>query len=193
MSLLDAGQKPEAGPVIVTGARGAVGSFAISLLAHLGFEVIAAVSKLGDDTQSLIDLGTVKVIDSETTNDNSGRALLRPLWAGGFDTIGDNTLATIIKATTYGGNIICVGNIQSGNLSTSVYPFIIRGIKLIGVATQDTPMDLRSKLWNLLAGDWKTAQTIKFTKEIGLNDLHIYLDKMINKSSRGRVLLNLWN
>lgn len=192
LSLLDAGQKPEAGPIIVTGARGAVGSFAVSLLAHLGFEVIAAVSKLGDDTQYLKDLGAIKVVDSETTNDSSGRALLRPLWAGGFDTIGDNTLATIIKATSYGGNIICVGNIHSGNLSTTVYPFIIRGIKLIGVATQDTPMDLRIKLWTLLASDWKSEHSIKFTTEIGLNELHIYLDKMINKSSRGRVLLNLW-
>jgi len=190
--LVEAGQKPENGPVVVTGARGAVGSFAVSLLAQLGFQVIAAVSKLGDDTGHLMNIGASEVIDSETTDDKTGKALLKPLWAGAFDTVGGNTLATLMKQTKYGGNIICVGNIGSGDLPASVYPFIIRGISLMGVATQDTPMPLRKKLWGLLAGEWKVPHKERFIKEISLDDLDEYLNKMINKSSRGKILLNLW-
>ena len=193
MALIEAGQTPENGPVVVTGARGAVGSYAVALLAKLGFEVIAAVSSLGDDTEAILSTGASSVIDSDITDDKSGRALLRAQWAGGYDTIGDNTLATILKSCSYGGNVVCVGNIQSGNLNTTVFPFIIRGIKLIGVATQDTPMDLRLKLWNLLSSDWKVDLPDEFTREIGLDDLRIYLQKMIDKKSRGRVLLNLWS
>jgi len=192
MNLLEAGQKPEDGPIIVSGARGAVGSFAVSLLAGLGFEVIAAVSKLGNDTEALLDTGAAQVIDSEISDDKSGRALIRTRWAGGFDTIGDNTLATILKATSFGGNVVCVGNIQSGDLHTTVFPFILRGIKLIGVATQETPMTVRRKLWKLLAGDWKNDKTEIFTREIGLDELDSSLNTMIRKTSRGRVLLNLW-
>ncbi len=191
-NLLEAGQKPEDGPIVVSGARGAVGSYAIGLLAHLGFEVHAAVSKLGNDTEILKKQGASEVIDSSITDDKSGRALLKPRWAGGFDSIGDNTLATILKSTMYGGNIVCVGNIQSGNLSTTVYPFIIRGIKLIGVATQDTPMPLRKKLWDLLSDEWKLPHTELFVKEIGLSDLDTSLSNMISKQSRGKTLLNLW-
>jgi len=191
-SLLEAGQKPESGPLIVTGARGAVGSFAVLLLARLGFRVIAAVSKLADDTDKLKDLGADDVIDSEITDDRSGKALIRPLWSGGFDTVGDNTLATILKACQYGGKIISVGNVSSGKLNTTVFPFIIRGISLIGVATQETPMALRNKLWNKLAGEWKLPEAEKFTTEAGLNELDPYLNRMINKGSRGRILLNLW-
>lgn len=190
--MMEAGQKPENGPVVVTGARGAVGSFAVSLLAHLGFQVIAAVSKLGDDTGQLMNIGAFEVIDSGITDDKTGKALLKPLWAGAFDTVGGNTLATLMKQTKYGGNIICVGNIGSGDLPASVYPFIIRGINLMGVATQDTPMPLRKKIWGLLAGEWKVPQRERFIREISLYDLDEYLDKMINKSSRGKILLNLW-
>jgi putative YhdH/YhfP family quinone oxidoreductase len=192
-NLVNAGQKPADGPLVVTGARGAVGSFALSLLAKLGFKVLAAVSTLGDDTERLKELGADDVIDSQVTDDKSGKALIRPLWAGAFDTVGGNTLATILKACSYGGNVISVGNIGSGKLDTTVYPFIIRGISLTGVATQDTPMPLRKELWNLLAGEWKPLNTDKFTREIGLNELDQYLTRMINKSSRGRILLNLWN
>ncbi len=191
-NLLEAGQKPENGPIVVTGARGAVGSYAVGLLSHIGFEVHAAVSKHGDDTDNLIELGASQVIDSSTTDDKSGRALLKPRWAGGFDAIGGNTLATILKSTMYGGNIVCVGNIESGNLSTTVYPFIIRGVKLIGVATQDTSMDLRKKLWDLLSDKWKLPHNERFVKEIGLKELDHSLAKMINKKSRGKIILNLW-
>lgn len=190
--MMEAGQKPENGPVVVTGARGAVGSFAVSILAHLGFQVVAAVSKLGNDTGKLMNIGASEVIDSEITDDKTGKALLKPLWAGAFDTVGGNTLATLMKQTQYGGNIICVGNIGSGDFQTSVYPFIIRGINLMGVATQDTPMPLRKKLWGLLAGEWKVPNKERFIKEIGLNDLDGYLNTMIGKSSRGKILLNLW-
>ena len=190
-AMIQNGQIPEMGPVIVTGARGVVGGMAIMILAKLGFEIYAAVSKIGDDTDYLKSLGASKIVDSELTNDQSKRVLLKPRWAGAFDVIGGNTLATILKSTSYGGNIATIGNIESADLNTTVFPFILNGISLLGVGTQDTPMALRKKLWNLLATDWKPANQEATVREIGLNQLKSYLDIMLSKKSRGRILLNL--
>jgi len=187
------GQKQEDGPVLVTGARGAVGGMAIMILSKLGFEVIAAVSKIANDTDYLKSLGATNVIDSEQTNDQSSRVLLKPKWAGAFDVVGGNTLATILKSIAYGGNIVTVGNIEGPGLNTTVFPFILNGISLLGVGTQDTPMPLRKKLWNLLANDWKPDNLELTTKEIGFDQLQSHLDIMHLKKSRGKVLLNLKN
>lgn len=192
-AMLVNGQKPALGPVIVTGARGAVGGMAIMILSKLGFDVLAAVSKIANDTEYLKSLGATDVIDSEQTNDRSSRVLLKPKWAGAFDVVGGNTLATLLKCTSYGGNVVVVGNIEGANLNTTVFPFILNGINLLGIGTQDTPMQLRTKLWNLLATKWKPANQEATVVEIGLNQLQSYLDIMILKKSRGRILLNLNN
>lgn len=192
-AMLVNGQTPALGPVIVTGARGAVGGMAVMILARLGFKVLAAVSKIADDSEYLKSLGAIAVIDSEQTNDRSSRVLLKPKWAGAFDVVGGNTLATILKCTSYGGNVVVVGNIEGADLNTTVFPFILNGINLLGIGTQDTPMQLRTKLWNLLATKWKPANQEATVVEIGLNQLQSYLDIMILKKSRGRILLNLNN
>lgn len=192
-AMLVNGQTPEMGPVLVTGARGAVGGMAIMILSKLGFDVLAAVSKIADDSEYLKSLGAIAVIDSEQTNDRSSRVLLKPKWAGAFDVVGGNTLATILKCTSYGGNVVVVGNIEGADLNTTVFPFILNGINLLGIGTQDTPMQLRTKLWNLLATKWKPANQEATVVEIGLNQLQSYLDIMILKKSRGRILLNLNN
>lgn len=189
--LLQNGQHPDMGPVLVTGVRGAVGSMALMILSQLGFEVIAAVSKLGKDTEYLQQLGALKVVDREATHDISGKPLLRSEWAGAFDVVGGNTLSTILKKTGYGGNIVVVGNIGGFELDTTVFPFILNGVSLLGVGTQDTPMNLREELWKKLAGPWKPDQLEKVGTEIRLDQIQTYLDIMINKKSRGRVLLNL--
>lgn len=192
-AMIENGQTPAMGPVLVTGARGAVGGMAIMILAKLGFDVLAAVSKIADDTEYLKSLGATDVIDSEQTNDRSARVLLKPKWAGAFDVVGGNTLATILKCTSYGGNVVVVGNIEGTDLNTTVFPFILNGINLLGIGTQDTPMQLRTKLWNLLATKWKPANPEATVVEIGLNKLQSYLDIMNLKKSRGRILLNLNN
>ncbi|MCK5822227.1 MAG: YhdH/YhfP family quinone oxidoreductase [Bacteroidales bacterium] len=192
-SMITNGQTPEMGPILVTGARGAVGGMAIMILDKLGFETIAGVSKISDDTEHLKSIGAASVIDSDQTNDNSSRVLMKPKWAGAFDVVGGNTLATILKCTSYGGNIVTVGNIESANLKTTVLPFILNGINLLGIGTQDTPMQLRKTLWNLLAGKWKPVNLEATVLEIGLSQLQHYINIMQTKKSRGRVLLNLNN
>ncbi len=190
-AMLRNGQAPDMGPVLVTGARGAVGGMAIMILSKLGFEVIAGVSKIGSDTDHLKAIGASAIMDSEQTNDQSKRVLIKARWAGAFDVIGGNTLATILKSTSYGGNIVTVGNIEGADLQTTIFPFILNGINLLGVGTQDTPMPLRRKLWDYLATDWKPDNQESIVSEIGLNQLDSFLKTMISKKSRGRVLLNL--
>ncbi len=192
-AMLHNGQKPEQGPVLVTGSRGAVGSMAIMILAKLGFEVVAGVSTIAKDSVNLKELGAKDVVDSSLTSDQSGKPLLRPKWAGAFDVIGGNTLSTILKSTSYGGNVVCVGNIEDFNLNTTVFPFILNGINLLGIGTQDTPMALRRKLWNLLASEWKPEHLENISTETSLIQLDRYLKIMQEKKSRGRVLLNLWD
>lgn len=186
------GQRPDMGPVLVTGARGGVGSFALLLLKKLGYEVIAAVSELGDDTDFLKSLGADDIVDAATTLDTSKKPLLRPRWAGAIDVVGGETLATLLKSTSYGGNVVCIGNIGGIELHTTVFPFILNGINLLGVGTQDTSMDLRIQLWDLLADAWKPSSLDRVVTEIGLEDLHSYLKIMMAKKSRGRVLLHLF-
>ena len=190
-SMIHNGQKPDMGKLLVTGARGAVGGFAIMIAAKLGFDVVAGVSQMHDDTEKLLNLGACEVVDSSLTNDKSSRPLLRPAWAGAFDVIGGNTLATILKSVSYGGNVVTVGNIESHELKTTVFPFILNGINLLGVGTQDTPMSLRTQLWNLLADDWKPDNMNDILTEIGFDELDQYLSIMITKKSGGRILLNL--
>jgi len=119
--------------------------------------------------------------------------LQKPLWAGAIDTIGGNTLATILKSTSYGGNVVCVGNVESHLLNTSVFPFILNGVSLIGVATADTPMELRQRLWLLMGNEWKPNKLDLITTEIQLEQLDQYLMRMIQKKSRGRILLQHQN
>lgn len=187
--LLDAGQTPEMGPVVVTGALGGVGSIAISILTSLNFDVIAATSEKTGGEEELHELGVFSRISSEITNDQSGRPLLRPLWAGAIDVVGGNTLHTLLKACKPMGNVTCCGNIGSGDLTMTVYPFILNGISLIGVDSQNCPMELRQKVWNKLASEWNVykGQII----ESSLEELGTYIDLMLEKKSRGRVIVKL--
>ncbi|MFA8435191.1 MAG: YhdH/YhfP family quinone oxidoreductase [Marinifilaceae bacterium] len=189
--LLAAGQKPEMGPVVVTGALGGVGSVAVCILDKLGFEVIAATSDLKDGEDALKKLGASSRIDKSETDDQSGRPLLRPKWAGAIDVVGGNILNTLIKACKPMGNVTCCGNIGSGDLPGTVYPYILNGISLIGVDSQNCPMEIRQKVWDKLADEWQCECLEDILKECTLDELDAYIDKMLNKKSRGRVVVKL--
>jgi putative YhdH/YhfP family quinone oxidoreductase len=187
--LLAAGQKPEMGPVVVTGALGGVGSIAVNILSHLGFEVIAATSDLESGEEELKKLGASSRITREVTDDQSGRPLLKPLWAGAIDVVGGNTLVTLLKACKPMGNVTCCGNIGSGDLSMTVYPFILNGISLIGVDSQNCPMELREKVWEKLAKEWNAYHQKGQIIETSLEKLDEHIDLMLTKKSRGRVIV----
>ncbi len=189
--LLAAGQSPEMGPVVVTGALGGVGSIAITILSSLGFEVIAATSKNDGGEEELHELGASSRITSEITDDQSGRPLLKPLWAGAIDVVGGNTLHTLLKACKPMGNVTCCGNVGSGDLAMTVYPFILNGISLIGIDSQNCPMNLRQKVWDKLAAEWNVYNNNEQVIESSLENLDVYIDLMLAKKSRGRVIVKI--
>ena len=186
--LLNASQKPESGPVLVTGAAGGVGSMSVLILKKLGFKVIAGTSSLTDSKETVDKLGADDHYDSSMLNDTSGRPLIRARWAGAIDCVGGNVLATALKACSAGGNVITCGNIYSQELPITVYPFILNEVSLLGVASQNTDMGLRRVIWQKLANEWQVdAGTL--TREITLPELDKALELFISKKNRGRVLL----
>lgn len=189
--LLAAGQTPEMGPVVVTGALGGVGSIAISILSSLGFELIAATYESTGEEEELHEMGASSRISADITDDQSGRPLLKPMWAGAIDVVGGNTLHTLLKACKALGNVTCCGNVGSGDLPMSVYPFILNGISLIGVDSQNCPMELRQKVWDKLASEWNVYKNKDQVIESSLEELDAYIDLMLAKKSRGRVVVKL--
>jgi putative YhdH/YhfP family quinone oxidoreductase len=181
---------PEDGPVLVTGATGGVGSVAVAILAKLGFSVVAVTGKR-DATEFLQGIGASQIVDRADAADTSGRPLLKAQWAGVIDTVGGEILATAIKATRPWGTVTCCGNVASPDLPLTVFPFILRGIRLIGIDSQNCPMDLRLKVWANLAGAWRFDGLDNLATEISLDGLHHNIDLILKGQLKGRVVVNL--
>ncbi|MBW1991203.1 MAG: YhdH/YhfP family quinone oxidoreductase [Deltaproteobacteria bacterium] len=190
LRLLQAGLTPERGTVLVSGATGGVGSIAVSLLAREGFKV-AAVSGKPEAKAYLTELGAKEVITPEEATDTSGRPLLKARWAGSVDTVGGPILATTLKSTALGGVVTCCGNAASPELPLTVYPFILRGVTLIGIDSQNCPMNLRVQVWNRLAGDWHLEHLERLATETGLEGLSEQIDLMLSRRHRGRTVVRL--
>lgn len=185
------GQSPEMGPVLVTGSTGGVGSMAVAILALNGYEVIAATGK-AEEHEYLKNLGATSIVSREDVDDKSGRPLLSTRWAGAIDTIGDNTLATCIKACGRNGSVAVCGLVASPNLNTTVYPFILNGVNVLGIETAETPRNIRLKIWELLANDWKPKSHLESIKNIiSLNELETAIDAMLSGNSKGRTLIKM--
>ncbi|MHB9098716.1 MAG: YhdH/YhfP family quinone oxidoreductase [Syntrophales bacterium] len=185
--MLQNGLSPEKGPVLVTGAAGGVGSVAVSILAKLGFQVTA-----GSDLAQMAylkEIGAAEVISRETFNTESPKAMLKEQWAGAYDTVGGRTLENVIKSIRYLGVIANCGMVGGGAISTSVFPFILRGIKLLGTDSVQCPMDLRLKVWEKLAGPWKPARLERLVKAITLDELDEAIQVILKGKSTGRTLV----
>lgn len=186
--LLRCGQKPEDGSVLVTGATGGVGSISVAIASKLGFNVTASSGKT-NQYEYLKELGAQTIIGRSEVDDQSGRMLLRPQWAAAIDTVGGNTLATILKSMKTHGNVASCGNVASPLLNTSVFPFILNGVNLLGVNSATTAMDLRLKLWYNLANSWKPDFQHIETEITGLNDIYLSIEKILKGEITGRVVL----
>ncbi len=182
--------KPEDGPVLVTGATGGVGSVSVAVLAKLGYTVAAVTGKTSE-AAFLNGIGASQIVARADAADTSGRPLLKAQWAGVLDTVGGEILATAIKSTHPWGTITCCGNVASPDLPLTVFPFILRGIRLIGIDSQNCPMDVRLKVWKHLAGDWKVEGLHDLCKEIGLKGLNENIDLILKGMQKGRVVVNL--
>ena len=184
------GQNPEQGPVVVSGASGGVGSMAVSILAKAGYQVIAST---GSDSAAefLKSLGASEIVDREFINDDSSRPLMRPKWAGAIDTVGGNTLATLLKGCQPEGSVAACGLVSSPMLSTTVFPFILKGVNLLGLDSANFPMKERLRVWNKLASDWRINDLDSLATICGLNDLDSYIDAILNGETKGRVVVDL--
>ena len=181
---------PEQGEIVVTGSTGGVGSISVLLLSNLGFDVVASTGK-SSENNFLKGLGAKEVIDRDEVNDDSKKPLLKQRWAGGIDTVGDNTLATLLKTTKQRGAVAATGLVASPNLPTTVFPFILRGVSLLGIDSGETPMNLRCQIWNKLASDWKFPQLKQLSVDCLLDELAPEIDKILAGAQRGRVVVNM--
>ncbi len=187
-AMADFGPGPERGPILVTGATGGVGGFAVAFLAGAGYEVYGSSGKK-EAEKHLMRLGAKGVIPREEADDRSSHPLLPARWAGVVDTVGGSVLATALRSTMRRGVVTSCGNVGGANLSITVYPFILRGIRLVGIDSAETSMAERLPLWSLLADEWKPEGLDRLAKEVALEELDPEIDRILKGGQKGRVLI----
>jgi acrylyl-CoA reductase (NADPH) len=189
MALERAGVTPDKGPIIVTGAAGGVGSVAISILAKLGFQVIASTGR-AHEADYLKSLGAAEIIDRKELA-GPVRPLAKERWAGGVDSVGSTTLANVLSMTRYGGSVAACGLAGGLDLPTSVAPFILRGVSLLGIDSVMCPMPLRREAWKRLETDLDRSKLAAMTTEIGLADVIATAPKILEGGVRGRIVVKI--
>ena len=183
------GLTPASGAVVVTGAAGGVGSVAIAVLSKLGYRVIASTGRMSE-AEYLKNLGATEVIDrNELTV--PAKPLARERWAGGVDSVGTTTLANLLSMTTYGGAIAACGLAGGMDLPTSVAPFILRGVCLLGIESVMCPIELRKIAWNRLVSDLDAGKLAEITHEIGLDQVIDTGAKILAGQVRGRIVVKI--
>jgi len=182
--------KPDKGEILVTGATGGVGSLAVAILSKCGYSVTAVTGKMSEK-QFLADIGAKNIIDRDEATDTSGRPMLKIRWAGVIDTVGGDILATAIKSADQHGVVTCCGNVASPDLPLNVFPFILRGVSLVGIDSQNCPMDTRVQIWKKLAKDWKPADMNFLSKTISLEELDENIELILKGKQKGRVVVDL--
>jgi acrylyl-CoA reductase (NADPH) len=175
--------------VVVTGAAGGVGSVAVSLLAKLGYQVVASTGR-SQEADYLKGLGAREVIDRKELAEKP-RALAKERWAGGIDAVGSTTLANVLSMTRYGGAIAACGLAGGMDLPTSVAPFILRGVSLLGIDSVMCPLPLRREAWKRLETDLDRAKIAAMTTEIGLADVIEAGKRIVEGQVRGRIVVKV--
>ena len=182
--------KPSDGKIIVTGATGGVGSVAISLLSKLGYQVVA-VSGKESESEFLHKLGATEIISRNDFQTVDKRPMLSARYAGAIDTVGGPILENILKALMPLGAVTTCGSVSSTQLNMTVFPFILRGITMIGISAQNYPTNLREPLWKKLATDWKPDNLLDLYNEISLEELKGTLENILAGKLKGRTIVNL--
>jgi putative YhdH/YhfP family quinone oxidoreductase len=181
---------PASGEIVVTGASGGVGSVAVALLARLGYQVVAVTGKAGAH-DLLRKLGAQEILPREALNNRSGKAMLSARWAGAVDTVGGNTLATIVRATRHGGCVTAVGLTGGSDLPLTVYPFILRAVVLVGIDAAWCPMAVRHQVWARLAGPWKLDCLSSIAQFIQLDAVPAKIEEILAGQIIGRVVIEI--
>ena len=189
MALERAGITQERGPVIVTGAAGGVGSVAVAILSKLGHTVIASTGRPAE-AGYLKGLGAAEIIERKELT-GAPRALGKERWAGGIDAIGSTTLANVLSMTRYGGAVAACGLAGGMDLPTTVAPFILRGVSLLGIDLVMCPLPLRQEAWRRLETDLDRGKIAAMTSEIGLGDVIEAGARILAGEVRGRIVVKI--
>lgn len=179
----------DAGPILVTGATGGVGSMAVAILARIGYAVTAVSGK--HETGFLNDLGASEIISRQTFVEDIKPPVLPAKWAAVVDTVGGDILATAVKSTKAWGKVTCCGLVASPDLPLTVFPFILRGVSLHGIDSQHYPKEPRQALWKKLAHDWKPQNLAEMATRITLDQLPTAIDNMLKGRLKGRTIINM--
>ena len=189
MALERHGITPRRGPVVVTGANGGVGTVAIALLGKLGYEVIASTGRT-EEADFLKSLGASEVIHRDELS-GPAKPLAKERWAGGVDAVGSHTLANVLSMTSYGGAVAACGLAQGMDLPTSVAPFILRGVSLLGIDSVMAPLALRQEAWSRLVKDLDLGKLEALSTEIGFDGIIDAAHAIIDGKIRGRVVVDM--
>lgn len=180
---------PDRGEVVVTGATGGVGSIAVALLAKLGYQVVAVTGK-PEFTELLQELGAKRIVGREDVDAQSDKQLLSSQWSAAVDTVGGNTLATLLRSTAYRGCVAACGLVGGDKLPLTVYPFILRGVTLCGIDSAKCPREPRMEIWELLSGSWDITEMLEpLAREVSLNEVSTEVESMLAGKNYGRILV----
>ncbi|WP_028612814.1 YhdH/YhfP family quinone oxidoreductase [Paenibacillus harenae] len=184
------GIQPEDGPILVTGTSGGVGSIAAGIAAKLGYRVTASTGK-PDMHEILLEAGVQQFLSREELLTDAKRALSKQQWAGAIDCVGGRTLSSILPSMRYGGVVAASGLTGGTELAMTVYPFIIRGVRLIGIDSVMVSKEKRAKIWELLASVYKPPMLERLSEEISLEQISERVGLMLKGRSRGRTVVKL--
>nr|WP_154926786.1 MDR family oxidoreductase [Pantoea agglomerans] len=189
MALEKQGITPERGPVLVTGASGGVGSYSVSLLARLGYEVVASSGRTSDPAYLIETLGAASVIDREALS-QPGKPLAKERWAAAIDSVGSHTLANVLAATQRDGAVAACGMAQGLDLPASVAPFILRGVTLAGVDSVMCPKPLREQAWQRLGELMDSERLNKLSRVIPLSEAREGAQALLDGKVQGRLIVD---
>lgn len=181
--------EPKDGKVLVTGATGGVGSLAVFFLSELGYEVIAATGKM-DKADFLKSLGAAEVTDRKEITDVDSSFLLSRKWNGAIETVGGKMLDAVIRQTNHDGAVACCGNILGHKVETSIYPFILRGVSLLGIDSAICKMPMRLNIWETIAGMDHQKLPDDFARTVSLEDLKAEVESTLKGEQWGRVIVS---
>ncbi|EFU70854.1 YhdH/YhfP family quinone oxidoreductase [Aliarcobacter butzleri] len=181
---------PESGDILVTGATGGVGSIAVSILNKLGYNVVALSGK-EEKANYLKSIGANEVIFRNEFLENIKKPLLKEKYAGVVDTVGGDILAQALKQVKYDGVVTCCGLTASYELNTNVYPFILRGVRLIGIDSVECKLSKKQLIWEKLASSWKIDNLKEITTEITLNEIKEVCQKLLSGEVTGRYIVKI--
>ena len=188
-AIVDRGIDPERGEVVVTGASGGVGTVAVAILSKLGYQVTAVTGK-PELADSLQRLGATNVLARAAVDDTTNKPLLSERWAAAVDTVGGNTLGTLLRSTKYRGCVAACGLVGGHELPTTVYPFILRGVTLAGIDSAKCPRGPREHVWRRLFGKWNVLDRLQpLVRAVRLAEVPAEAAKMLAGQNSGRILV----